>query len=68
MPCIQKPTKENNKSGLLQRVVFKCRMYEVDSRRGVVSEQWSLKAADCSLSKTTNFRLFQTKRVCRRQF
>ena len=40
--CIQRPPKGSNKSGLLQQVVFKCMFYEVDLRRGVVSEQWSL--------------------------
>ena len=47
--CIQRPLKESNESGLLQQVVFKCRLYQVDLRRvavsGVaVSGQWSLKA------------------------
>ena len=37
----------SNKSGLLQQIVFKCRFYLVDLRRGVVSEHWSLKAVDC---------------------
>ena len=43
--CIQRPLKESNESGLLQRVVFKCGFYPVDLRRVIVSEQWFLKAA-----------------------
>ena len=64
--CSQRPPKGSNKSGLLQQVTFKCRFDLVDLRRSVVSEQWSLKAVDClTLFQTTNFRLFQTERVCR---
>ena len=37
----------SHKSGLLQQVVFRCRFYWVDLRRGVVSEQWSPKPTDC---------------------
>ena len=37
----------NNKSGLLQQVVFKCRFHLVDFRKDVVSEQWSHKTVDC---------------------
>ena len=50
-----------------------CMFYKVDSRRGVVSEQWSLEAVDCLiqvifktafiLSQKTSFRRFQTERV-----
>ena len=42
--CIQRPLKESNESGLLQQVVFKCRLYKVDLNRVSVSEQWCLKA------------------------
>ena len=42
--CIQRPLKGSNRSGLLQQVFFKCRLYYVDLRRIAVSEQWSLNA------------------------
>ena len=42
--CIQRPLKGSNASGLLQQVVFKCRFYLVELRRGFVSEQLFLKA------------------------
>ena len=42
--CIQRPLKRSNESGLLQQVVFKCRFYQVDLKRVVVPEQWSLEA------------------------
>ena len=45
--CIQRSPKGSNKSGLLQQVVFKCRFYFLDLRRGILSEQWSLKTGDC---------------------
>ena len=45
--CVQRPHKRSNKSGLLQQVVFKCRLYWLDLIRGVVSGQWSLKSVDC---------------------
>ena len=45
--CVQIPRKGSNKSGLLQQVVFNCRLYWVDLIRGVVTGQWSLKAVDC---------------------
>ena len=45
--CVQRPCKESNKSGLLEQVVFNCRLYLVDLIRGVVTGQWSLKAVDC---------------------
>ena len=32
--CIQRPPKGSNESGLLQQVVFKCRYYLLDLRRG----------------------------------
>ena len=38
-------TRKVIKESCLHQVVFKCRFYYVDLRRGVVSEQWSLKAA-----------------------
>ena len=38
--CIQRPRKGSRKSGLSQQVAFKCRFYQVDLRRGVVSVQW----------------------------
>ena len=41
------PPKGSNKSGPMQQVVFKCRFSLVDLKKGVVSEQWSLKAVDC---------------------
>ena len=52
--CIQRPPNGSDKSGLLLQVVFKCRFYLDDFTRGVVSEQWSLKAVDClTLSQTS---------------
>ena len=42
--CIQRPLKGSNESGLLLQVVFKCRFYKIDSRRVVISKQWSPKA------------------------
>ena len=52
--CIQRLLKGSNESGLLQQVVFKCRFYEVDLRRGAVSEQWSLKAGGFLLQVVSN--------------
>ena len=52
--CIQRPPKGSSKSGLLQQVVFKCRFHQVDFRRGVVSEQWSLKAFGCLRQVVSN--------------
>ena len=37
---IPRPPKGSHKSGLSQQVAFKCRFYQVDLRRGVVSVQW----------------------------
>ena len=34
--CIQRRLKGSNKSGLVQQMVFKCRFYLVDLRRGVI--------------------------------
>ena len=47
MTCTQSRPKGSYKSGLLQQVVFKCRFLLVELKRGIVSEQWSLKAMDC---------------------
>ena len=52
--CIQRPPKESNKNGLLQQVAFKCRFYLVDIRRGIVSEQWSLKAVESLIQAVSN--------------
>ena len=52
--CIQRPPKGSNKSVLLQQVVFKCRFYYVDTRKDIVSEQWSLKAVDCLIQVVSN--------------
>ena len=41
--CVQRPLNGSDESGVLQQVVFKCRFYQVDLKRDVVSEQWSLK-------------------------
>ena len=51
---IQRPSKASNESGLLQEVVFKCRLYQIDLRRGVVSKQLSLKAVDCLIQVVSN--------------
>ena len=52
--CIQRPPMGNHKSVLLQLVVFKCRVCQVDLRRGVVSEQQSLTAVDCLMQVVSN--------------
>ena len=52
--CIQRPPKGSNKSGLLQQVVLKCRFYLVDVRRGIISEQWSVKAVDYLIKVVCN--------------
>ena len=52
--CVKRPRKGSNKSGLLQQVVFKCRLYKVNLKRGVVSGQWSLKAVDCLIQEVSN--------------
>ena len=52
--CIQRPLKGSNESGLLQPVVFKCRFHKVDLKRVVVSEEWSLKAADILILVVSN--------------
>ena len=51
---VQRPRKGSNKSGLLQQVVFKCKLYQVNLIRGVVSGQWSLKAVDCLIQVVSN--------------
>ena len=55
--CIQRPLKGSNESGLLQQVVFKYRFYQVDLRRAVVSEQWSLKAGGLLIQVVSNIGL-----------
>ena len=60
--CIKRPRKRSDKSSLLQQVVFKCRFYSDDFRRGVVSEQWSLQAVDCLIQVVSNPGLHQS--VC----
>ena len=52
--CIQRPLSESYKSGLLKQMIFKCRFYEVDSRRVVVSKQWSLKAGGLLIQVISN--------------
>ena len=52
--CIQRPPKGSNKSGLLQQVLFKCRFYYIDLRRGIVSDQWSLKEVDYLIQAVTD--------------
>ena len=51
---VKKPLKGSNERGLLQQVVFKCRLYQADLRRDVVSEQWSLKAACLLIQVVSN--------------
>ena len=51
--CIQRPLKGSNESGLLQ-VFFKCRFYQVDLRRGLISVQWSLKAGGLLVQVVSN--------------
>ena len=52
--CIKKPLKGSNESGLSQQVVLKCRLYRVDFRRVVLTEQWSLKAGGLSIQVVSN--------------
>ena len=52
--CIQRPPKGSNKSGLLKQVVLKRWFYLVDFRRGLVSEQWSLKSGGCLIWVVSN--------------
>ena len=52
--CVQRPCKGSNESGLLKQVVFKCRLYQGNLIRGVVSGQWSLKAVDCLIRVISN--------------
>ena len=52
--CIKRPPKGSNESGPLQQVVFKCRFYQVDLRRVVVSEQWSIKAGGILIQVVSN--------------
>ena len=51
---VQRPRKGSNKSGLLQQVVFICRLYEVDLIRSVVSGQWSLKVVNFLIQVVSN--------------
>ena len=46
--------KESNESGLLQQVVLQCRFYQVDLRRVVVLQQWSLKAGGLLIQMVSN--------------
>ena len=52
--CIQRPLMGSNENGLLQRVIFKCRFYQVDLRRVAVSEQWSIKAGGLLIQVVSN--------------
>ena len=52
--CIQRPLKESNESGPLQQVVFKYRFFQVELRRVVVSEHWSLKVGGLLIQVVSN--------------
>ena len=52
--CITRQLEGSNESGLLQQVVFKCRFYQVNVRKVVVSEQWSLKAGGLLIQVVSN--------------
>ena len=54
LTCFQRPPKGSNKSCLLQLVVLKSKFYYADLRRGVVSEQWSLKTVKCLIQVSSN--------------
>ena len=62
--CLQRPLKGNNKNGLLQQVVFKCRFCSVDLIRVVVSEQWSLKAGGLLIQVISNTGLIVFDKAC----